>query len=243
MPQSARPIHRLNLRAGSIRDDGAKPTWTVNAIGARRCAVTACRGAGLHACDAHPADARAHLRAMLRVVPAGGGMYHLVPSSAEGLGNISFTVTATYSSDDVMRTLFDLGGVAFSIKPSAMDVGSADAGTVYVRDYASFQNNNRGSTMCSLGTYLTSSDPAFASWPADTEATIQFSIAADGTVAAPSIDGKPFESVAFPHDPNWVPACQPVQLDGSTPMVVGASASGKHAPFKGVIADLSVNVL
>ena len=170
-------------------------------------------------------------------------MYHVTPRHAEGMGNLSFTVTASYTADDVMRTLFDLGGVAFSIKPTATEVGATEVGTVHVRDYASFQNSNRGSTMCSLGTYLTSSNPDFASWPADTEATIQFTVAADGTVATPTIDGKPFEPVAFPKDPAWAPACQPVQLDANTPMVLGASASDKHAPFKGVIADLSVNVL
>ena len=64
---------------------------------------------------------------------------------------------------------------------------------------------------------------------------------ADGAVAAPTVGGKPFEPVAFPHDPAWVPACQPVLLDAGAPLVLGMSTDVKRAPFNGVISDFSVD--
>ena len=171
---------------------------------------------------------------------AGDGVYHVVPNAKVGMGNLSFSVTASYTADDVMRTLFDLSGVIFSISPAAMDVGSPSAGTVHVRDFASFDNNNRGGAMCASSTYLTSEDTGrYASWPADTEATLEFAVGADGVVAAPTIDGKPFEPIAFPHDPSWVPDCQPVLFEAGAPLVLGTGA--RRAPFKGAISDMSVN--
>ena len=171
---------------------------------------------------------------------AGDGAYEINTGAATSQGELVFSVTASYSAGDVMTTLFDFSGVQFHINPSALDVGSGAAGVVSVRNFASFENHHASSADCSIGTYITSSNPDFASWPADTEATLTFSVAADGTVSAPTIGGLPFEPVPFAHDPSWSPSCQPVVLGGDAPMVLGKGRSDKFAPFKGVIAALSV---
>jgi hypothetical protein len=173
----------------------------------------------------------------------------LTPSAPLVEAALTISLTGSYSAagGNLTRTVFNLGGVAFRVAPFAIDVG------VRVHSFADFVNANGASVRCSQGFYLTSDLAGHASWPADTEATLTFTVDAHGMVGVPSIGGEPFEVIDFhAHDPlsgtprreevPWVAGCQAVSLGAGSALYVGnGGAERSDADFKGVIKSLSVD--
>jgi hypothetical protein len=209
----------------------------------------------------HDAGAAASSWAVVSA-PQGGALSHagltldgasrgvvLAPGAPLADAALTISLTARYSAagGNLMRTVFNLGGVTFRVAPFAIDVG------VRVHSFADFANANGASVRCSQGFYLTSELAGFASWPADTEATLTFTLDEHGMVGVPSIGGEPFEVIDFhAHDPlsgtprreevPWVAGCQAVSLGAGSALYVGnGDAESSDADFKGVIKSLSVD--
>jgi hypothetical protein len=173
-------------------------------------------------------------------------------------GALRVSVTASYpraaADDHVTRTLFNLDGLTLRINPAPLVL----SGGVAVRDFADVSNAHGASVRCSHGFYLTSEYAAFASWHADSEATITLVVdGATGLVGVPTIDGVPFELIDYRNastydkfgvrreEVPWVPGCQPVaSFNQGSRMYVGSSGDAGAAAtegFKGHIQHLSVD--
>jgi hypothetical protein len=100
--------------------------------------------------------------------------------------------------------------------------------------------------LCAARTTSTSDLAGYASWPADTEATIVLTVDADGHVGLPTIGGEPFQLIDFPGDPStpWVPGCRAVTLPPRSALYVGGPgpAGGGGPAFLGAIRSVSVDV-
>jgi hypothetical protein len=175
----------------------------------------------------------------------------LAPSAPLADAALTISLTARYTTTpsdgtNLTRTVFNLGGLTFRIAPFAIDVG------VPVSSFAYFANANGASMRCSQGFYLISDYAGFASWLPDTDATLEFTVDADGMVGVPSINGDPFELVDYHAvDPltglrsaevPWVPGCKPVSLGTDSALYVGnGGAESSAADFKGDIKSLSID--
>jgi hypothetical protein len=157
-------------------------------------------------------------------------------------GALRINVTAIHTEvESTWRTLFNFSGLTCLFHASSVNVAAPGADELVVPSIISFNNGNGLSQRCSQGVYMTSASPGYASWPLNTAARLTFEVDARGHVSVPSINGVPFEAIAFPDNGDWITACEEVVLSASDALYVGATgATGGGEDFVGSIADVTI---
>ena len=121
-------------------------------------------------------------------------------------GSVSVSVNASYTRG-LPLTLFDVSGLSATILPAVSGNVSSFADVILFsnqRPYASAQN-------CSISAFLVSTDPQFASWPANTRASLQFSVDATGAVQVPTIGGVALQQTQS----DGAQSCQPAHFSSA----------------------------